>query len=246
LRGSPHDRPPLPRRPARLVGLRGPGALERAAVAAARAGDGLLDRVAGAAAAGHALDYDDAWTPGLAHLSAPTAPAAQVVAADAGLTVGTALRGYAAGFEAMGAVVRASHPALYDAGRHPTVRVRGTVGAAVATAHVRGFGEEATEATATLGLLARLDKLAESADNSSAAVGACRGTAVVGSGLIDSLRAAGLLLEPRGMRFIWDARSAAVALLDIASEHGLEGAVCGCAHGGPELRPALTIGAGCR
>ena len=89
------------------------GRSERAAVAATRAGDGLLDRVAAAAAAGHVLDYDDTWTPGLAHLSAPTAPAALVVAADAGLTVGAALRAYAAGFEAMAAVARASHPALY-------------------------------------------------------------------------------------------------------------------------------------
>jgi 2-methylcitrate dehydratase PrpD len=128
------------------------GRSERAAVAAARAGDGLLDRVAAAAAAGHVLDYDDTWTPGLAHLSAATAPAALLVAADAGLTVGVALRGYAAGFEAMGAMSAASHPALYDAGRHPTA-LCGTVGAAVATATVLGFGEEAGETAAALALL---------------------------------------------------------------------------------------------
>ena len=96
------------------------GRSERAAVAAARAGDGLLDRVAAAATAGHVLDFDDTWTPGLAHLSAPTAPAALVLAADAGLTVGVALRAYATGYEAMAALARASHPSLYDAGRHPT------------------------------------------------------------------------------------------------------------------------------
>ena len=128
------------------------GRSERAAVAATRAGDGLLDRVAAAAAAGHVLDYDDTWTPGLAHLSAPTAPAALVVAADAGSTVGAALRAYAAGFEAMAAVARASHPALYEAGRHPTA-VCGAVGAAVAAAGVLGFGDEATEAAAALALL---------------------------------------------------------------------------------------------
>ena len=128
------------------------GRSERAAVAAARAGDGLLDRVAAAATAGHVLDYDDTWTPGLAHLSAPTAPAALVVAADARLSVGVALRAYAVGFEAMAALTRASHPALYEAGRHPTA-VSGTVGAAVAAAAVLGFGEEVSDTAAALGLL---------------------------------------------------------------------------------------------
>jgi 2-methylcitrate dehydratase PrpD len=128
------------------------GRSERAAVAAARAGDGLLDRVAAAASAGHVLDYDDTWTPGLVHLSAPTAPAALVLAADAGTTLGVALRAYAGGFEATAALARASHPALYDAGRHPTA-VCGTVGAAVAAGAVLGFGEEARDAAAALALV---------------------------------------------------------------------------------------------
>jgi 2-methylcitrate dehydratase PrpD len=128
------------------------GRSERAAVAAARAGDGLLDRVAAAGAAGHALDFDDTWTPGLAHLSAPTAPAALVVAADAGLDVGAAMSAYAEGFEAMAALAGPSHPALYDAGRHPTA-VCGAVGAAVAAGAVLGFGEEARAAASGLALL---------------------------------------------------------------------------------------------
>ncbi|MFL5838306.1 MAG: MmgE/PrpD family protein [Solirubrobacteraceae bacterium] len=128
------------------------GRSERAAVAAARAGDGLLDRVAAAGAAGHVLDYDDTWTPGLVHLSAPTAPAALVLAAEAGATVEVALRAYAAGFEAMAALSRASHPALYDAGRHPTA-LCGTVGAAVAAGAVLGFGEEAQDAAGALALV---------------------------------------------------------------------------------------------
>jgi 2-methylcitrate dehydratase PrpD len=128
------------------------GRSERAAVAAATAGDGLLDRVAAAAAAGHALDFDDTWTPGLAHLSAPTAPAALAVAADAGLAVGAALAAYAEGFEAMAAFAQASHPALYDAGRHPTA-VCGAVGAAVAAGAVLGFGEEARATASALALL---------------------------------------------------------------------------------------------
>jgi 2-methylcitrate dehydratase PrpD len=128
------------------------GRSERAAVAAARAGDGLLDRVAAAAAAGHVLDYDDTWTPGLVHLSAATAPAALVLAADAGATVDVALRAYAAGFEATAALARAAHPALYDAGRHPTA-VCGAVGAAVAAGAVLGFGEEAQDAAGALALV---------------------------------------------------------------------------------------------
>ena len=72
--------------------------------------------------------------------------------------------------------------------------------------------------------LAQLDELSRTADNSSARVGACRGTGTVGAALLDSLRAAGLLLEPRGMRFVWDARQAAHVLLELADEHGLRSA----------------------
>ena len=52
------------------------GAGEPAARAARAAGDGVLDRVAFAGTAGHVLDFDDTYLPGLAHLSAPTAPSA--------------------------------------------------------------------------------------------------------------------------------------------------------------------------
>jgi len=86
-----------------------------------------------AAAAGHVLDFDDTFLPGIAHLSAPTAPAALTVAAELGRGVGDALDAYAEGFEAMGALARASHPALYDSGWHPTA-LCGGVGAAVAAA----------------------------------------------------------------------------------------------------------------
>jgi hypothetical protein len=48
------------------------GRSERAARAAAAVGDD----VAALATAGHVLDFDDTYPPGLAHLSAPTAPAA--------------------------------------------------------------------------------------------------------------------------------------------------------------------------
>ena len=79
------------------------GAREPAARAAAAAGDGLLERVAAAGTAGHVLDFDDTYAPGLAHLSAATAPAALVLGAELGADLGTVLDAYAAGFEAMGA-----------------------------------------------------------------------------------------------------------------------------------------------
>src|SRR3954449_829075 len=87
---------------------------------AARAALALGDPVVFAGTAGHVLDFDDTYLPGLAHLSAPTAPAALALAASMGATVGDALAAYAEGFEAMGALARASHPALYERGWHPT------------------------------------------------------------------------------------------------------------------------------
>lgn len=49
---------------------------------AARAARSLGDRVALAGTAGHVLDFDDTYLPGVAHLSAATAPAALVLAAE--------------------------------------------------------------------------------------------------------------------------------------------------------------------
>src|SRR4051794_41219429 len=64
------------------------GRSEPAARAAAAAGDGLRERVAALGTAGHVLDFDDTYLPGIAHLSAPVAPAAIVVGAHAGASVG--------------------------------------------------------------------------------------------------------------------------------------------------------------
>src|SRR5512132_304072 len=125
------------------------GLAEPAARAAGEAGDGLLDRVAAAGTAGHVLDYDDTYLPGLAHLSAPTAPAALVVGAELGRSAGEALAAYAAGFEAMGALAAAAHPVLYEGGWHPTA-VCGSLGAAVTAATL--LGADARPAAA-LGLL---------------------------------------------------------------------------------------------
>ena len=107
------------------------GAAEPASRAARTAGSGLLGRVAAAGCAGHVLDYDDTYTPGLVHASAPVAPAALLCAADLGRDLEAVLGAYASGFEATAGLARASHPALYERGWHPTA-VCGTVGAAVA------------------------------------------------------------------------------------------------------------------
>ena len=125
------------------------GRSEPAARAALAAGDPVL----AAAAAGHVLDFDDTYLPGLAHLSAPTAPVALLVAAELGLGMSELLDAYSEGFEAMGALARASHPALYDRGLHPTA-VCGGVGAAVVASALLGLsaGERSNaEAIALLG-----------------------------------------------------------------------------------------------
>jgi 2-methylcitrate dehydratase PrpD len=117
------------------------GAGEPAARAAAAVADGLAARVAAAGTAGHVLDFDDTYPPGLAHLSAPVAPAALLIGADIGATVGEVLAAYAEGFEAMGALSAANHPAIRERGWHPTA-VCGGAGAAVASAVLLGADRE--------------------------------------------------------------------------------------------------------
>jgi 2-methylcitrate dehydratase PrpD len=109
------------------LGCAAAGREQPAALAAAEAGDEL----AAAAAAGHVLDFDDTWTPGLAHLSAATAPAALFAVAERGGTIAEALAAYATGFETMAALARHGHPAIYGRGLHPTAAT-GVVGAAAA------------------------------------------------------------------------------------------------------------------
>ncbi|MEK6230169.1 MAG: MmgE/PrpD family protein [Actinomycetota bacterium] len=128
------------------------GREEPAARAAEAAGDGLLERVLSAGTAGHVLDFDDTYLPGLAHLSAPTAPAALVLGAALGRSVGEVVAAYTSGFEAMGAVARASHPALYDGGWHPTA-VCGVVGAAISAAQLLGLSTERERAAVAIALL---------------------------------------------------------------------------------------------
>jgi 2-methylcitrate dehydratase PrpD len=128
------------------------GRTQPAALAAGRAGDATASRIIAAATAGHVLDFDDTYLPGLVHLSAPTAPVAVVVGAARDATVGAVLRAYAAGFEAMAALAAASHPALYHRGWHPTA-VCGVVGAAVVTANLLELDPETASYARNLAVL---------------------------------------------------------------------------------------------
>jgi 2-methylcitrate dehydratase PrpD len=123
---------------------------QRAAQSARAVGDGLLERVAWLGTAGHVLDFDDTYLPGIAHLSAPTAPAAIALAAALDRSVGDAVDAYAAGFEAMGRLSR-SHD-LYAGGWHPTA-VCGAAGAAHTAARLLGLDAERAGAAERLALL---------------------------------------------------------------------------------------------
>jgi 2-methylcitrate dehydratase PrpD len=128
------------------------GAQERAAQAVRATGDDLLTAVAFAGTAGHVLDYDDTFSDGVAHVSATCAPAALVLAAHQGLSLDVAIAAYSEGFEAMAAVAAASHPALYDAGWHPTA-VCGPIGAAVTASRLLELSEAQRETAVALSVL---------------------------------------------------------------------------------------------
>ncbi|MDF1596441.1 MAG: MmgE/PrpD family protein [Acidimicrobiia bacterium] len=128
------------------------GRHEPAVHAVAPIDDSLLERTIRLGVAGHVLDYDDTYAPGLSHLSAPVAPAALVLGAHIGSSVGSMLAAYAAGFEAMAALARAGHPMLYERGWHPTA-ITGTVGAATAAAHLLGLDAEKTTNAQLLAVL---------------------------------------------------------------------------------------------
>jgi 2-methylcitrate dehydratase PrpD len=128
------------------------GVDERAARAVRASGDDLLSDVAFAGTAGHVLDFDDTFPEGVAHVSATCAPAALVLAGHLGLSLGSALRAYAEGFEAMAAVAASTHPALYDQGWHPTA-VCGPVGAAAAASCLLNLPSAQRENAVALSLL---------------------------------------------------------------------------------------------
>lgn len=129
------------------------GGWDRPATRAARKHSvSVEDRAVALGTSGHVLDFDDTYLPGLAHLSAPTAPAALAIGAETGASIGRVMDAYADGFEAMGAVARAGHPSLYNRGWHPTA-VCGVVGAATAASRLLGLEEAGTRRAVRLALL---------------------------------------------------------------------------------------------
>lgn len=172
------------------------GAEQRAAKAVRCTGTGLLADVAFAATAGHVLDFDDTFSDGVAHVSATCAPAALVLAADRGLSLQAALDAYAAGFEAMAAVAAASHPALYDAGWHPTA-VCGPIGAAVAASDLLGLSAaERDNAIAVALLRAGGTRGAFGSDGKAIQVGLAAAAGVQGA----LLARAGAVVDRRAVR----------------------------------------------
>jgi 2-methylcitrate dehydratase PrpD len=139
---------------------------------------GAHDGVVAAGFAGHVLDYDDTYVPGLVHASAAAAPAALLLAAGRGLSLDAALAAYAAGFETTAAIARASHPALYERGWHPTA-VCGAAGAAVTAARLLDLEPERERTAAALALLrAGGLQAAFGSDGKAAQVGLAAGTGV--------------------------------------------------------------------
>ena len=128
------------------------GREHRAARTARALGDGLGERIAAAGTAGHVLDFDDTYLPGLAHLSAPVAPVALVLGAELGATIAEALGAFAAGFEFAGRLSAANHPELRALGWHPTA-VAGAPAAALTAAVLLGLDEERTANALRLALL---------------------------------------------------------------------------------------------
>ena len=163
---------------------------------AARAAETAGDPVVALATAGHVLDYDDTYLPGIAHLSAPVAPAALVLGAREGASVDAVLAAYAEGFEAMGALAAAGHPALYDRGWHPTA-VCGAVGSAVAAARL--LGADADTAAGLAALRAGGLRAAFGSDGKSIQVGLAAATGVAAA----RLAAAGATVPSRRIADAW-------------------------------------------
>lgn len=88
-------------------------------------------------AAGHYLDFDDTYLPGMLHVSAVPAPVAVVSAIEVDASMGDLLDAFAHGFEAAAALGRATNPGMYAAGWHTTTAC-GVVGGAVAAAYLAG------------------------------------------------------------------------------------------------------------
>jgi 2-methylcitrate dehydratase PrpD len=128
------------------------GSDTRAARAARHAADGQDGQLIALGTAGHVLDFDDTFAPGLSHVSAPLAPVALLVGREVGATVAESIEAFAAGWEAAAAMAEANHPQLRDRGWHPT-SVCGVVGAAIVAARLQKLTSEQEGTAVRLALL---------------------------------------------------------------------------------------------
>jgi 2-methylcitrate dehydratase PrpD len=101
----------------------------------------MLDAALVNGTAAHALDYDDFSSVFGGHQSAPILPALFALAEAEGHGGAAVMAAYAVGVETEIRIARAVHFHHYDKGWHPTATL-GTFGAAAASAHLMGLGED--------------------------------------------------------------------------------------------------------
>ena len=99
--------------------------------------------------AAHALDYDDNFLPGMSHASAVIVPALLAVADFENVSGAQLIDAYLVGLQAQALVGRGVGQAHYTAGWHGTSTV-GSIGTAVAVAHLLGLNEEAIARVLTI------------------------------------------------------------------------------------------------
>jgi 2-methylcitrate dehydratase PrpD len=128
------------------------GSDTRAARVARQSAGGQDGQLIALGTAGHVLDFDDTFAPGLSHVTAPLAPVALIVGREVGATVAESIEAFAAGWEAAAAMAEANHPQLRNRGWHPT-SVCGVVGAAIVAARLRELTPDQESAAVRLALL---------------------------------------------------------------------------------------------
>lgn len=187
------------------------GSDERAPAAARLAERGSVGAVIALATAGHVLDFDDTYLPGLAHLSAPTAPVALVLAVEQERLVGEMLAAFAAGFEALGQLTVVSKDALYGSAFHPTA-VCGSVGAAVVASRLLGLDPEVERTAVAIALLRSAGlRAAFGSDGKALQVGMAAGAGLVSA----RLAAAGARVD---LDDVWNGPAGYVAAYHASTE----------------------------
>ncbi len=99
--------------------------------------------------AAHALDYDDNFLPGMSHASAVIVPAMLAVADFDKISGAQLIDAYLAGLQAQALIGDGVGQAHYTAGWHGTSTI-GSIGTAVAVAHLLGLDEEMTARAITI------------------------------------------------------------------------------------------------